>query len=391
VELTLRNAALQTAAGTFRRADVSVVAGRVTVVAAPGTLRPAACDADLEGRLLLPGLVNAHDHLDLSTFPPLGSPPFADARGRAATIEGLVGSEAVRAALAPPPPDRLWLGGLRNLLCGATGVLHHGAWHRSLGGPEFPVRVQARYAFALSASLTEELRRTYRTTDRRIPWIVHAGEGQGDGPRRELDALERANVLRQNTVIARATAFGTAEAGRLAAARACVAWCPEAERWLFAATAAARILLDAGVRLGLGSDGADCGGRDLLSTLAAARAEGALDDAALIDLATTRSAEAARLAPCRFEPGDPADLVAVRSEAGLLAGDRRAISLVIVGGRPRLWEATLLNGPVPSATVRLDGEERILDRRTAARSRAILARHPRLAEHSLWLAGLRFA
>ena len=65
-------AASRTAAG--RRRGTCGGAGRVRAAG-----KPARGDAevDLEGRFLLPALVNAHDVLDLSTLPPLGTPPFA--------------------------------------------------------------------------------------------------------------------------------------------------------------------------------------------------------------------------------------------------------------------------------------------------------------------------
>jgi hypothetical protein len=37
----------------------------------------------------------------------------------------------VREALELPLVERLWLGGLRNLLAGVAAVVHHNPWHRS--------------------------------------------------------------------------------------------------------------------------------------------------------------------------------------------------------------------------------------------------------------------
>src|SRR5258707_920043 len=111
------------------------------------------------GRGLLPGLGTAHDQLDLSVFPPLGSPPFVSFYGWAASVESLA-EAAVRAAVAVPLIDRLFLGGLRNLLAGATAVVHHHPPHRSMARDDFPVRVLGRYQFADSPGRTPTLRRT---------------------------------------------------------------------------------------------------------------------------------------------------------------------------------------------------------------------------------------
>jgi cytosine/adenosine deaminase-related metal-dependent hydrolase len=387
--LSLRNARVYDGSGAPRAADLRVEGGRVAAVVEASVLAPLERDADLAGRLLLPGLVNAHDHLELSTFPELGRPPYANARERAAGVEAAAEADAVRRALEPPAVDRLWLGGLRNLLCGVSAVFHHGAWHRSLARPDFPVRVQERYAFAHSASLTPRLRRTYRTSDRRVPWLVHAMEGRGEEARAELLALERENVLRQNTVLANATALGAAEAARIAAARACVAWCPEAERRLYDASADLATLRGASVRVGLGSDSPDSGARDLLSGLAAARREAALSEDELLRLATQGSAEVARLPVGGFQAGAPADFLATADAAALLEGDRRAVDLVVVAGRARLAAPALAPARDPGAgALWVEGQERRLDRALAARARAVLAGR---AHGARWLAGVRLA
>lgn len=384
---TLHNALLFDGSGPPRAADLRLAEGRVAEAGDAGSLAPDEHDADLGGRLLLPGLVNAHDHLDLATLPALGRPPYASARERAADVAAAARDEDVRRALALPLVDRLWLGGLRNLACGATAVFHHGPWHRSMARPGFPSRVLERYGFAHSVALTPALRRTYRTTDRRIPWLVHAGEGRGEDARAELVALERENLLRQNTVLANATAFGGDEAARIAAAEACVAWCPEAERRLYGVTADLGALLRAGVRVGLGSDSPDTGARDLLSGLAAARREGGLAEGDLVALATRGSATVARLAVGGFTPGAPADFLATADLAALLDGDRRAVALVVVAGRARLGEPGLMQAlALGAAPLWVEGEERRLEARLAGRARSILSGR---GTGAAWLSGIR--
>ncbi|HEU0094458.1 MAG TPA: amidohydrolase family protein [Vicinamibacteria bacterium] len=383
----LRDARLWSA-GTLSAGHVVTEGGRV--VAAGGVAGESEPGVDLAGRVVLPGLVNAHDHLDFSTFPPLGRPPYPSAYAWAADVDSGRDDRAVAAALAVPLPDRLFLGGLRNLLAGATAVAHHGPYHRALARPDFPVRVLARYHFAHSPGLTPALRRTYRTTDRRIPWLVHAGEGTDDRCRGELRALEQANVLRQNTVIIHAIALGDGDAQRIAAAKACVVWCPEANRHLYRATADVAALRAAGVRIGLGSDSPVSGARDPLSNLAAARAERIVSDDGLVEMATSGSAEVARLAAGGTEAGRPADLVAIDSMEAWLAGDRRALALVMVGGRPLYGAPPLLDAlGVRWRPVSVDGAARGLDAELARRATGLVRGHPALAAVR-WLSGLVF-
>lgn len=383
-QLQIRNARL--ADGRDGVWDVEIEGGAVASVNPAGT--GTSGGIDLDGRMLLPGFVNGHDHLDFSTFPPLGQPPYASVYEWAADVNGGADAPAVKAALAVPLVDRLFLGGLRNLLAGSTAVAHHNPYHRSLGRREFPVRVLARYGFAHSPGLTPALRKTYRTTDRRVPWMVHVAEGTDERCRRELHALEAANVLRQNTVIVHGIGLAEADMPRIAAARAVVVWCPESNRKLYDATAAVAALRAAGVGLGLGSDSPVSGVRDPLSNLAAARAEGVFTDDELLALATRDTAAAARLPVGGFEAGDPADFVACRSAGGLLSGDRRALALVVVAGEALYGEPSLLS-PERSAPVTVDGVERRLDAELRRRAAAVLREHP-IARQVPWLVDLDF-
>jgi dihydroorotase-like cyclic amidohydrolase len=61
--LTLRNARTWED-GLLSRRDLLVAGGRVTAVGAPGAVGRGDREVDLEERVLLPGLVNGHDHLD---------------------------------------------------------------------------------------------------------------------------------------------------------------------------------------------------------------------------------------------------------------------------------------------------------------------------------------
>jgi len=343
---------------------------------------------DLGGRWLLPGLVNAHDQLDLSVFPPLGSPPFVSFYDWAASVEAIA-EPAVRAAVDVPLADRLFLGGLRNLLAGATAVVHHHPPHRSLQRDDFPVRVLGRYQFADSPGRTRALRRTYRSTDRRIPWFVRAAEGTDDRARAELDALAEANVLRQNTVIVHGTGLRAEDAARIASAQASVVWCPEADRRLYGATAPIRELRAAGVRVALGSDSPPSGSRDALSNLAAARREGLFDDPALLDLATRASAEVARLPAGGYEEGGVADFVVVDDLDRFLDGDRRTIALVVARGRAAYGEADLLDrAEVGGGDLVVDGAIRRLAESSWSRLRAVLRAHPAVSG-AAWLEGVR--
>jgi cytosine/adenosine deaminase-related metal-dependent hydrolase len=382
--LTLRNARTWED-GRLSGRDLAVVGGKVTAVGAPGAVGRGDRDVDLEERVLLPGLVNGHDHLDLSTFPPLGRPPYVSAHEWAGE---LLGEPAAARALGVPLAERLFLGGVRNLLSGATAVAHHGPFHRSLARPGFPVRVLARYGFAHSPRLTPHLRKTYRTTDRRIPWFVHVAEGTDEPSRGELTALLDANVLRQNTVVVHGIGLSAEDAARMAAAEACLVWCPEANRRLYGATAAFSIFRAAGVRVGLGSDSPLTGARDALSNLAAARREG-LGEVELLALATRETAEVVRMPVGGFQAGAPADFVVVDAWDRLLDGDRSTLALVVAAGRPLYGAPSLMDAAAPGGLgVGVEDQGRRIDKDVGRRLQRLLTAHPGLA--APWLTGISF-
>lgn len=367
--------------------DVLLAGGRVSWVGEGP--RPAdAVRVALEGRVVLPGLVNAHDHLDFSTFPALGRPPYRNVYEWAADVDAGAGDPRAMDAQRVPLVDRLWLGGVRNLLAGVTAVAHHGPFHRSLARPDFPVYVLEKYEFAHSPGLTPDLRRTYRTTDRRIPWMVHLGEGTDARVASEVDALAEHNVLRQNTVAVHAITLRADDPRRLAEARAAVVWCPESNRRLYGATADVPALRAAGVRVGLGSDSPVSGVRDALSNLSAAAAEGVVGAAELLAMATTDAAAVARLPVGGPEAGGRADLLVADDVGGLLAGRRGSVALVVRGGHALYGHGTLL-GPVRSRVdaVTVDGAPQALSSEVARRVNRILRAAP-APVRAAWLEGV---
>ena len=379
--LVLRNARCLEAAGPSSPRDI-VVEGPVVALAREARVGDRV--VDLEGRLVLPALVNAHDVLDLAAAPPLGCPPYDSlydwTRALGEDADGLA------TAFAPALPDRLFLGAMRNLLSGVASVLHHQADHRALAREDFPVRVQRRYGFAHSPGLTPALRRAYRTSDRRIPWVVRAAEGRDPALRGEIEALAAANVLRHNTVIAHGTALEAEDAPRLAAARASLAWCPESDLRLYGRTAPALALRAAGVRVGLGTDGAHAGARDLLSGLAVVARETGLGSAALVELATSDSAAVARMPVGGFGAGSPADLLVTRSLDELLGGSRAAVSLLLVRGEPAFGEVGLVAEAAGAEPVgfAIEGERRALAAGIGRRFLSLLRRY-RGPRNAVWL------
>ena len=110
----------------------------------------------MERYLLLPGLINAHDHLEFNSMPLLGRPAgYQDVYEWAAEVKERWNSPEIRKCVALPMEDRLRIGGFKNLTSGVTTVAHHNPYHRCFE-QGFPTRVVKTYAWSHSLGLEPE-------------------------------------------------------------------------------------------------------------------------------------------------------------------------------------------------------------------------------------------
>ncbi|HEY3825499.1 MAG TPA: hypothetical protein VGL82_13125, partial [Bryobacteraceae bacterium] len=131
----LRGGRVALSASQAERIDVAVKAGRIL----PFDSRVNdPTDVDLSGHLLLPGLINAHDHLEFNLFPRLGRGPWPNASAWAAEVHRPEESP-VKEHLRVPKNVRLIWGGIKNLLSGVTTVAHHNPYEPFVFTDRFPV------------------------------------------------------------------------------------------------------------------------------------------------------------------------------------------------------------------------------------------------------------
>ena len=348
---------------------------------------------DVEGSFVLPGLLNAHDHLELNHF---GRVKFRDSYDNAAAwIDDmrpkLDEDPAIREGRSHPLRDRLLVGGLKNLLSGVTTVSHHNPLYRELG-QGFPVRVVRRYGWAHSFFLEREadVERAYRKTPPDAPFLIHLAEGFDPKARGELSRLRELGCLRENTVLVHGVGLSPDDWCSVGRARAGLVCCPSSNLFLLGRTVPlARLLASDPSGIALGTDSRLSGTRDLLEELRQARTAASVDPEVLLRMVTVNAARLLRVPEAgRLSPGLPADLVVIPPLAedpahALLALDRSRIRLVVVGGRPLVGAPELspvfAARRVATAEAKLDGQERILDGVLARRSRASSLPEPGLA------------
>jgi cytosine/adenosine deaminase-related metal-dependent hydrolase len=318
---------------------------------------------DLEGGIVLPGLVNAHDHLELNHYGRLkcrerygnASEWITDMRSR------LSADAAIREKRAYPLVERVFIGALKNLLAGVTTVAHHNPFYRELRRT-MPIRVVRRYGWAHSFLLERqpagargepggEVAARWRATPADAPFVLHLAEGVDAEACGELPRLESLGCLAPNTVLVHGVAIDGNGWRRVARAGAGLVWCPASNGFLFGCTALVRELLDLNepsrARVALGTDSRVTGSRDLLDELRAARRAMPVSYAELLGMVTSGAAALLRQPRAgRLAIGAPADVLvlpplASGPAAALLAATRRDVRLVTVGGRPLVGDPDL--------------------------------------------------
>jgi cytosine/adenosine deaminase-related metal-dependent hydrolase len=319
---------------------------------------------DLGGARLLPGLINAHDHLHLNgALPRLRfrdgyrnvSEWISDIRPRLSTDPTLL------AHRARPLAQRLLAGGLKNLLSGATTVLHHDARDPVLDASDFPVDVPAPAGWAHSLSLDGEaaVRASREAASPGRPWIIHAAEGIDTAAALEFDRLDALGCIAEGTLLVHGLGLTAAQQRHMVEARAGLVWCPCSNIHLFGRTLEPAWLFERG-RLVLGSDSRISGGRDLLAEIAMVRELTGWPDVQLEAWVTEGAAALLGLHDRgRLAPGLRADLVALPPGLPLSCATRADLRLVVVAGRP-LYADAELGEALGLMPVRVDGRAKAI-------------------------------
>ena len=357
---------------------LAFVAGRVAAHAPKDVFR-----LDLRDHLIFPGLINAHDHLQLNNIPPLShAQPFPNSYAWIEAFESHRRDPDVMAAVAVPMAQRLWQGGLKNLLAGVTTVAHHDPWHPVLDDPDFPVGLLRKFGWSHSLGLGvscgreaprygPDVRASFLETPAAQPWMIHLAEGTDDVARAELGQLDVLGCLAANAVLVHGVGLTEADVDRVIAAGASVVWCPASNVAMLGRTLDPRRLFDAG-RLLLGTDSRLTGSRDLLDELRVAAAHCELSSRELLRLVTACPSRILEPPDCGgLHNGQQADCVIVRAGADpydvFLQTTRSAIRAVVRCGVPTITDLDFAEWfalcAIDAVKVRLDGEPKLIDRR----------------------------
>ena len=275
---------------------------------------------------VVPGLINAHDHLHRNHYGRLGRPTYPNAYAWAADIQ-VKDAECIAAGRARSRREALLGGAWKNLFCGVTTVVHHDPWEADFDDG-FPLRVaRTRSADSLGMGFDPE------ALQGEGPYCLHLAEGADARAAGEVHELADHGLLGPELIAVHGVGMDADAISNFRASGAAVVWCPTSNRFLFGRTAPDSLLAE-GVDVLLGSDSRLTGNGDLLDEIGCARRLGILDDDRLADAVGKAAARRFGLPEPSLEIGSAADLAVVSKP--ILEARAEDVLLVLVGGTPRV-------------------------------------------------------
>lgn len=334
--------------------DIETRGSRIQSMRKPAKSAQGAEVLNLEGHLILPGLINAHDHLEFNLYPRMGHGPYSNAGAWARNIYR-PDESPIAEHLRVPKRTRLLWGGLKNLLSGVTTVCHHNPRENPVFDRNFPVRVLKQFGWAHSLEFSPDVAQRFKLTPPDWPFILHLAEGTDAQAKREIFDLDKLGALDSRTVLTHAVGVD-GRGWRLAKKRgASLIWCPSSNLFLLGRTLS-NDALRSGVRVALGSDSALTAQGDLLDEIQVARRISRLPATLLYRMVTEEAARTLRLrnGAGSLVAGGVADLIAIRDTGGspsLVLTRAKGPALVMIGGKIRLI--------APVLTCRISGLQRL--------------------------------
>ncbi|NDJ51837.1 MAG: amidohydrolase family protein [Chloroflexi bacterium] len=362
--------------------------GRSSIASLGGSPQPGDGVFDLNGYAIFPGLINGYDRLDWNVFTAVKlRDRYDDAVEWYADLSDALQSRKLARLSALPHADKLFSGGLKNLLSGATTVLHQGPHDRSLDARWFPVKTVARYGWSDERHSDAEIGASFDATPPDAPWLIRIAEGFTDESEKGLFRIDQLGCLVENSVIVHGLGMLPEDMDRLLETGAGLVWCPTSNLYLLGETRFREPLLS---RIALGTGPRVAGSTDLFAEMKRAQSESGLSARLITQMVTTDAARLLRLPDAgRLRPGGAADLIIIRlGDEGpyeaLLRARRTDLSMVLVDGEPQIgdvrFKPLFKQLSTATASAELDGVPKLMSRSLA---RQILKRQ--VPEHGLRL------
>jgi hypothetical protein len=306
---------------------------------------------DLDGYTIFPGLINAHDHLELNHYP---RSKFRDKYDNAhqwgEDMNARLNTEPYKSLRAYPLWDKLFIGGLKNLLCGATTVAHHNPPHKELWRKDFPVRVLRKYGWAHSLHFaTKKELNSFQNIAFSVPWFIHAAEGTDQVAASEFQQLAQRGFIAPNLVIIHGVGIQWHETRKQASWKIKgLVWCPSTNQYLLGQTADLKSCQEADIvkYFALGSDSRLTAGGDLLDEMRAAIQSKQINAYELTKMVTVEAGLLIQNQPSLLCENMPADFILKFTTdddvMALCTSHRADLALVVKGGVPQIGDPDVM-------------------------------------------------
>jgi 5-methylthioadenosine/S-adenosylhomocysteine deaminase len=360
----------------------------VTKGAKPGP--PGSADAiviDVGSSLVIPGLVDLHNHLAYNTLPlwtePNQKTPFphhnswtkADSYSKSTTWPAYALITACPHELLSYVEAKAIVGGTTSIQGSPPANKPRDGWLvRNIDDETFgtgdPNLVYASVLTMNSAALADRANKM-RDPSKHAAFIYHCSEGQrGTIVAREFTEAKGAGCLQSRFIAVHTNAVDPALYADWTAQAGAIAWSPFSNLWLYGQTTDVPAARDAGISVCLGSDWAPSGTKSISGELKAARlvadAMGwTLSDEDLVRMVTCLPGDVLNRAwgrqVGRLQQGAQADIVIIKAKAGaspfssIVKLTEERIDLVVIDGIPR-YGTGQLTAEAMSAAASLTGQ-----------------------------------
>ncbi len=292
-----------------------------------------------DNALIFPGLINSHDHLDFNLFPQLGDKIYNNYTEWGKHIHENYKDEILKVLNVPLLLREQW-GIIKNLLCGVTTVVNHG---EKIKTSTPLINVYERYHCLHSVGFEKNWRiKLNNPFKKKLPVVIHVGEGTDDDAYREINQLIQWNRLCKKLIGVHAVAMSNKQAEKFRA----IVWCPQSNYFLLNKTAPVNQLKNKSAIL-LGTDSTLTGNWNIWDHIAVARKTGMLTDLDLYNALHINASTIWKTNTKKIEANNDADIVVAKINNGqkgldaYFATEPKDILLVIHKGNIRLFDASL--------------------------------------------------
>lgn len=293
-------------------------------------------DLHFDNAIIIPGLINSHDHLDFDLFPRLGNKVYEDYLEWGNDIHK-ANKKFIKNVLKVPRDLRVQYGIYKNLLAGVTTVVHHGDY---VNADYNLIDVYQRCNMLHSVQLQKQFKlKLNNPFSKSWPFVIHIGEGTNQKSHDEIDELIKWNILKRKIIGIHGIAM-TEDQSKFFEA---LVWCPDSNFFLQHQTAAIDQLKKHTAIL-FGTDSTLSADWNIWNQLRLAQQTGLLTDEELYKAITISAAEIWNLNSGSLQENKDADIVVVKNNDtnSFFAFNPENILIVISKGKIILFDEVML-------------------------------------------------